>query len=264
MEAKYVSTGKPKIGGAVFRAPVGTTMPTSATESLAAGFIDLGYCSEDGVSNNNSAETEEIKAWGGEVVLVPQTGKPDEFTFTLIEALNENVLATIYGDAHVTANGTAGTIYVEATAEQQPELAYVIDVAMKGGAMKRLVIPAATLKEVGEIVYKDDEAIGYEITIAAMPDASGVTHKEYIKLASGTDVAIALDHSTLSVAKDASSQLTATTTPAGGRVVWGTSDPTKVTVDATGLVTSHATSGSATVTAYYAGVTATCTVTCTS
>lgn len=261
-EVLNVSTGKPRVAGSVYRAPKGTTLPTSADEALNGAFSSLGYVSEDGVTNNNTAENDEIKAWGGDVVLITQTGKPDEFTITLIEALNGNVLGTVYGDSNVTVNAVAGTIVVNASAEQLAEQAYVIDMAMRGGALKRIVISAATLKEVGEIVYKDDEAVGYKITLACMPDANGYTHKEYIKLAGTQTTGLSISDSTKTVAKNATYQLTATTTPAGRRVIWGTSDPTKATVDASGLVTGVA-AGNATITAYCDGLTASCAVTVT-
>ena len=115
-------------------------------------------------------------------MLVLQTEKNDEWTLTLIEALNPEVLKVVYGDANVT-QGT-GTITVNASSAQLPDKVYVIELSMKGGALKRVVIPTGSISELGEVVYKDDEAVGYKITITALPNASGVTHYEYIKLAS--------------------------------------------------------------------------------
>jgi len=178
-----VSAGKPKVAGAVYRAPAGTALPTDASTALAAAFVDMGYISEDGVTNSNSPETEKIHAWGGQVVLVVSSEKPDTFQLTFIESLNPNVLKTAYGEGNVTVDDNAGTITVTANAEALTEHVYVIDMAMRDGALKRIVIPNGALSELGDIVYKDDEAVGYEMTLDCLPDASGNTHYEYIKLA---------------------------------------------------------------------------------
>ena len=258
-----VSTGKPKVAGAVFFADVGTTLPTDASTALAAGFSDLGYVSEDGVTNSNSPETDDIKAWGGAIVLTVQNGKPDEFKFTLIEALNSNVLKLVYGDDNVTVDGGTGAIAVQANNDEPLEHSFVIDMALRGGAMRRIVIPNGKLKEIGDIVYKDDEAIGYEVTISALPDSNGKPHYDYTTPNSGSGfTAIALDKSTVSVAHGSTTTLVATTTPAGGRVTWATSAPSKATVNSSGVVTGVA-AGSAVITAICNGLAASCTVTVT-
>ena len=66
--AGYVSAGKPKIGGAVYRAVKGTAAPTDATTALASAFKNLGYCSEDGLVNSNSPSMTNIKASNGAAV----------------------------------------------------------------------------------------------------------------------------------------------------------------------------------------------------
>ena len=188
--AQNVSVGKPKIGGAIYRAPLGTTLPTTANGSLDAAFECLGYASDAGLVNNNSAESEDIKAWGGDTVLSVQTSKTDTFNFTLLESLNPEVLKTVYGNDNVTGDIDTG-IRVVANSEEQEECVWVIDMVLRGGVLKRIVLPDAKVTNVDKISYVDNEAIGYNTTLSCLPDSTAdqATHYEYILRVPSTSIA---------------------------------------------------------------------------
>lgn len=181
--AKNVSVGKPAIEGAVFNAPAGTTLPTATGTTLATAWKAMGYASEDGVTNSNGLSTEQIRAWGGDVVAVPQTEFSDTFQLKLIETTNLDVLGVVHGADNVTGTLAAG-VAIEVNSGELPESSWVIDMILRNGTAKRIVIPRGKISKMGDVVYKDDEVIGYEITIACLPDSSGNTHYEYLKAAS--------------------------------------------------------------------------------
>lgn len=178
--AKNVSTGKPKIGGSVFRAPIGTELPTSATTTLPAEYKDMGYISDEGITNNNTRESEDTKAWGGDTVMSAQTSKTDTFGLKFIETKNENVLKAVYGDENVTGDIETG-MTIRANAKELDYGVWVIDMTLTDGDLKRVVIPNGKVTEIAEITYNDTEAVGYDTTITAFPGEDGDTHKEYIQ-----------------------------------------------------------------------------------
>lgn len=178
--ATNVTTGKPNISGAVYVAPSGTTVPTDATTPLDEAFVCLGYVSEDGLSNNNEMDVSAIKAWGGMIVLRSLNELNDEFSLSLIESENVDVLKTVYGSNNVTVDGS-GNIAVHVVAEDPEEKVWAFELALRGNRAKRIVVPSGAITTRDEIVYNDSDAVAYGITISAYPDASNQTHHEYLE-----------------------------------------------------------------------------------
>lgn len=173
MDAKEVTTGVRRSLGGVYRAPIGTTLPTSADESLAADFKDMGYISEDGITKSRSVETQNIMEWGGAVVHVVQTSKDVTLAFKDISTLNIDVIKAIYGENNV--SGTIATgLTVQENDDEPEEAIWVVDMLCLDGTLERMVIPRGKIGELGDEVYKRDEAVGYDITLSCLPDTSGV------------------------------------------------------------------------------------------
>lgn len=180
-DATNVSASKPKKEGAIWRAPKGTTLPTDPTTALDTAFKNLGYISEDGVTNSMSISNETTKDWGGDIVLNSQGEKTDTWKMKLLEALNEDVLKTIFGTENVTKDPESGVISVVSNSDEMEESSYVIDMILKDGRLKRVVLPSAKITSLSDILYKNNLPIAYEITLGLTPDASGNNHYEYIK-----------------------------------------------------------------------------------
>lgn len=176
-----VSAAKPNITGAIYRAPLTATLPTTADEAL-VGFTCLGYLSEDGITNSNSRESDEFKAWGGDTVLTSQTSYTDTFNFTLLEYLNEDVKKTVYGEDNVSGDLSTG-MTVKANSQELVSYAWVFDMIMRDNTLNRIVVPSGKISEVSDVVYSDSDLTSYEVTVTAFPDTDGNTHYEYIKAA---------------------------------------------------------------------------------
>jgi len=186
-KATNVTAGKPKTSGAVFTAPVGSTLPTDAVtaiNSISEAYKDLGYVSEDGLTESISITTSAIKEWGGSIVLITQDEKTATFKFELIEYLNKEVQKFANGDANVSGTLESG-MKISVTDVDVDERVLVFWQILRGGIPLRIVVPRCKITAIGDIVYKGNEAVAYDLTVQAIKNDSGQYYDKYMGGASG-------------------------------------------------------------------------------
>lgn len=175
---KFVAAGKPKVTGGALRAPLGTTLPTDSSGTLATGYVAQGYVGDGGLKQKPDIKVDKARAWGGQVVHVSQTEYGETYSLTLICSRDKDVLETVYGDGNV-AVGTDGGLVVRHTGDERGASVWVFD--MKAGRGRRIVVPNGSISDIGDITYADKDVIGYALTIDALPDESGVSSYEYLE-----------------------------------------------------------------------------------
>lgn len=179
-----VTAAKPGVGGAVYVAPLGTSLPTDATTALAGTYKAVGYNTEDGVTRAVDQDTEVVKAWGGDTVLVLENGKTETFQFSMLDAHSVDALKIYNGDTNVSGSTLASGISVVSNNKERGAHVYVIDMIESGNTLHRIVIPNGVVTELEDITYVDNAAVAYGVTITAVADSSGNSSYDYFKTAS--------------------------------------------------------------------------------
>lgn len=162
------------LSGAVSKAIIGTALPTDSTTALVVAYKDVGYISEDGVTESRERSTNDIKGWqGGAVVRTLVTDGKITWKFTMIET-NTRSVETYYG---ATVATTSILVVPTATGGR---FVWVIDV-IDGALLRRIVVPQGEITEVGDLQYTSSgDPVGYEVTLTGYPDATlGATAKVY-------------------------------------------------------------------------------------
>lgn len=175
-----VIAGKPKVGGAVFRAPLGTAIPTDARTALPAAYKELGYVSSDGWARQIQKAYETITAWGGDEAAKSRKEHSVTFSATLIEDLNEDVQVAKWGTAAVETTPASAThgnlITVTYEGEDTEPGVWVFDMNDQG-KLHRTVFPyAQDTTESFEQTFSDSDAIGLPFEMTAYKDATLGVH----------------------------------------------------------------------------------------
>lgn len=181
--ANNVLAAKPKVTGGVWVAPVGTALPTTEVATLNVAFKTPGYITDDGLKRTEDRDTDDVKAWGGDTILVTQNGVEATLEVAFAEYLNAETQKLIYGDSNVTvtaATVSAGTktVIVGKLGTPAPKKSWIVEV-FSGTAVGRLVFPIVQVTETDEVSYKDDELAARGVKATLFPDATGAYFYEY-------------------------------------------------------------------------------------
>lgn len=169
--ADNVHVPKPAVGGAVYSADYGTSVPTDASTALQEGFNGLGYIHEDGITESIDGKAETMKAFGLDEVKVVRSEHEVTYTFHPIET-NRHALAERYGQDNVTVDAT-GNLAVLVNDKQAPVRSYVFEVLLSETMVERTVVPRGQVVEVGERKYTSSDPLGSEIKVKALSDDAG-------------------------------------------------------------------------------------------
>lgn len=180
-----VTAAKPAIGGAIYVAALGTTLPTDAS-TAPTSFTSLNAISDAGLTRAIEQDTTVVKAWGGDTVLVLDNGKTETFQFGMLDAHSVDALKILYGDSNVTGTTLSGGITVKSNNTERVGHAFVVDMVESGSTLHRICIPDGIVTEIEDITYVDNEAVVYGVTITAIADSSKNTSYDYFKTAAAS------------------------------------------------------------------------------
>ena len=179
---KNVAAPKPPVGGAIYWAVAGTALPTNASTALAAAYKGLGYVADDGLVPNRDTNVDKAKAWGGDTIANLLTDESSSFAFTLLEIFAQEVNNFIYQTGNVTFTaavvGTGSKVSIQDKGGKPLVAIFVFDMVY-GGKKMRIVIPVADSVVTGERPFVDSDVSGYEVSVEALKDSSGVRAYRY-------------------------------------------------------------------------------------
>lgn len=177
LDATKVLVGTPDqtTTGAILSAPLGTTLPTSASDTIVSGFVDSGYVSEDGVSFSPDLSTSDILEWGGSMVRRVKESFSGTLSWAHLET-NEQSLKNAFGDSAVTvtpATQTTGKQIAVAVSGDLPAAKSWVFKLKDGLNRMLIVVPNGQVTTLNEVSFTATDAIMWNVELSCYPDSSG-------------------------------------------------------------------------------------------
>ncbi|BDB58988.1 MULTISPECIES: IPT/TIG domain-containing protein [Rhodococcus] len=163
-----ISVAAPRSTGTLFRAPIGTSLPTDAVTDLASVsplYEDLGDLGESGIARSISRDTQKKKAFGGHTVAILQNDYTETLQTTLLDDYNGSVLKSIFGDDNVIFDLDGFPTVVDSTKQVLPRCVWIADTLDNENRLKRLVVAEGQITTVGDHSLVHTDTVEYPITI---------------------------------------------------------------------------------------------------
>lgn len=169
--ADYARVG---VTGAAFVADLGTTLPTDLA-APGTGFVDLGYMSEDGLTESRTEDRAEFTPWQETTPIRTEiTGATKTFSITCWET-NAAVVSLYYQTPTTDMTETTGVVSFDEQGRPAPDPRVFIFDVFDGDRQRRFICPRAEVTARGDIQYAAGNIVGYPLTISAYPGSDGVS-----------------------------------------------------------------------------------------
>lgn len=177
VDATKVLVGAPDqaITGAILSAPLGTTLPLSAVDTLDPAFQGSGYVSSDGVELAPEYSTADITDWSGALVRRLLESFNGSISWAHLE-WNEDSLRNAFGDDNVVVtaatetHGKQITVGIGASLPAPKTWAF----KMKDGKTRILIdCPNAQVTTVDTITFAANAPITLPVTLSCYPGPDG-------------------------------------------------------------------------------------------
>lgn len=153
-----VSVIKGVVGGYLYAAPAGTTLPTDYSTALAAAYVNLGYVTDSGATFSTDADSNTFKDLNGDDIATSSGGRTRTLNVQLAEVKPDS-LKEVFGQTAVVVAGS-GDITITHNNNDMPHRVIVLELVLRNGRRWRRVIPDAQVTEWGDltVLYSD---LGY-------------------------------------------------------------------------------------------------------
>ncbi len=164
--------------GAVYFAPIGTTLPKEGddpTAALAGAFVGAGWITENGAGFSVSSEVTDFKAWQSrQAIRREKTGQEISLSFAFQQWNEENVPFAFGGGTVTDQGGGLYSYAFPASDEALDERSLVID-AQDGDENYRIVVPRGNVTDAVQTQFQRGAVAELPITFKALePETGGI------------------------------------------------------------------------------------------